>query len=104
MPNVFVNHFSTNSLNIIFPYTYGLFQLGLYAFVVRILFGPVSIITSALQQVFFKEISDLENRSGDIGKFFTNFYIKVISIIIIPVSLIAFFSKEILLFVWSRMV
>ena len=52
VPNVFVNHFSTNSLNIIFPYTYGLFQLGLYAFVVRILFGPVSIITSALQQVF----------------------------------------------------
>ena len=55
VPNVFVNHFSTNSLNIIFPYTYGLFQLGLYAFVVRILFGPVSIITSALQQVFLKK-------------------------------------------------
>ena len=101
IPNVFVNHLSQNVLNFSFPYSYGLTQLGLYSFVVRIMFGPMSVITSSLQQVFFKELADRINKEEQVQSFFIKFYTIVILLMIVPISLICIYSKEIILFLFG---
>ena len=101
VPNVFINHISTNALNFTLPITFGVFQLGLYSFVTRVLFGPVSIITASLQQVFFKEIADYNNQNKSLENFFINFYLKAISVLVLPVFLISFFSEEIIFYLFG---
>lgn len=102
VPNVFVNHLSQNVMNFSLPISYGLTQLGLYSFMVRIIFGPMSVLTSSLQQVFFKELADKINKNEQVQSFFIKFYTLVISLMTIPVLLICVYSKEIILYLFGE--
>jgi len=102
VPNIFVNHLSQNVINFSFPLSYGVTQLGLYSFMVRIIFGPISVITSSLQQVFYKELADKINKNEQVQSFFIKFYTTVILLMFIPVLLICIYSKEIILYLFGE--
>jgi lipopolysaccharide exporter len=102
VPNIIVNHLSLNVINYSFPLSYGLNQSGLYSFISRIMFGPISVITSSLQQVFYKELADKINKNERVHGFFIKFYTTLISVMLIPMFLICVYSKEIILYLFGE--
>jgi len=102
VPNIFVNHLSQNVISFSFPMSYGVTQLGLYSFMSRVMFGPISVITNSLQQVFYKELADKIINNESVQGFFIKFYLTVILVMLLPLLLICVYSKDIILFLFGE--
>ncbi|MGS2738805.1 lipopolysaccharide biosynthesis protein [Sinomicrobium sp. M5D2P17] len=95
MPNALLNMTSNNLPNYLLETLYTLQQTGFYAWSVRIVQGPMWLITSSLQQVFFKRASETFNEHGDLYGLVIKMYKRLFILGIIPYTLLYLFSADI---------
>jgi O-antigen/teichoic acid export membrane protein len=75
--------------------------LGLYAFAFRILKAPLSLIGSALAQVFFEKATRAIENGQSVRPLFYELQKKMFIISIVPFTILFFYAPEIFSFVFS---
>src|SRR5690606_23593667 len=65
MPNALLNSVSNNLPNYMLESLYSLNETGYYSWGVRLIQGPMGMLTNSIQQVFFKKASETYNNDGD---------------------------------------
>src|SRR5690606_26629665 len=66
MPNALLNSVSNNLPYYLLESLYSLKETGYYSWGVRLIQGPMGMLTSSIQQVFFKKASDIYNDNGNL--------------------------------------
>lgn len=90
-PNAILNQISNSLPLYMLPFFFNLSHAGFFAFSIRIVLVPLSIITNSLQQVFYKEIVDKNNDEVELHFYILKVYKKLAIFGVIP-HLILFFS------------
>ena len=95
MPNALLNSVSNNLPNYMLESFYSLSQTGYYSWAVRLVQGPMGMMTSSVQQVFFKKASEAYNNNESIFSLTIKMYRNLFLIGIVPYTLLFLFSPQI---------
>lgn len=102
MPNAVLNSMSNNLPNYLLEAFYSVKITGFYSWSVRIIQGPMGMITSSIQQVFFKKASEIFNNRGDLYGLVIKMYKKLFYLGLIPYLTLFVFAPEIFEFVFGK--
>jgi len=99
MPTSILGSFSTQAPIYFFTVFYSLNVVGLFSLALRLFSIPISLITTSISQVFFKEISDLYSDKDYLGvKYIFNVTLKKLILIGFPISIFLFLFSEIIFY------
>lgn len=101
MPNALLNSISNNLPTYLLESFYSLTQTGYYSWAVRLVQGPMGMITSSIQQVFLKKASETYNEGGNLYSITLKMYKNLFLIGILPYSLLFLFSPKIFEFIFG---
>lgn len=101
MPNALLNSVSNNLPNYMLESFYSLSQTGYYSWAVRLIQGPMGMMTSSIQQVFFKKASDTYNKGANLYGITLRMYRNLFFIGIIPYTLLFLFSPQLFEFIFG---
>ncbi len=102
MPNAVLNAISNNLPLYLLDYFYTSKITGFYSWSVRIIQAPMGMLTSSIQQVFFRKASQLYNEKGDIYSLTLKMYKRLILIGILPYTVLFFFAPEIFSIIFGQ--
>ncbi|WP_367182336.1 lipopolysaccharide biosynthesis protein [uncultured Aquimarina sp.] len=101
MPNALLNSVSNNLPVYLLENLYSAKVTGFYSWSVRIIQGPMGMLTASIQQVFFRKASELYNNGENLLSLTKQMYQKLFLIGIIPYTLIFIFAPDIFAFVFG---
>ena len=102
MPNAVLNAISNNLPLYLLEFFYSAKITGFYSWAVRIIQGPMGMLTASIQQVFFRNASELYNNKGDLYSLTVKMYKRLFLIGIVPYIFIFFFAPDIFSFVFGK--
>jgi O-antigen/teichoic acid export membrane protein len=101
-PHALIDSIQDNGVVFILATYFSQTVVGLYSYAFRILKAPVGLIGSALNQIYYQQMSDMHNKGEDLRKTILNIY-KKLFIISFPGFLILFlFTPQIFSFVFGQ--
>ena len=102
MPNSLINSVSYNLPTLMLGRMYSMETTAYYSWATRIILTPMSMITTAMSQVFFQKISELRNDNISIYHLVRRTYFKLLLFSTIVFSIIGFFAPTIFAFVFGE--
>lgn len=102
MPNAVLNSTSNNLPNYLLEFFYSVRITGFYSWSVRVVQGPMGMITSSIQQVFFSKASEIFNKGGDLYSLVIKMYKKLFFIGIVPYLVLFVFAPDLFAFVFGE--
>ena len=98
-PSALINKTSYNIPNLTFSGMFNPTILGYYSMAYRIVGLPVSVITNAVGQVFYKEVNSLKNKTNPLFPTLKRFYLFLAAVGVIPFVLGFFLAPKATVFV-----
>lgn len=102
MPNAALNSISNNLPIYLLESFYSAKITGFYSWSVKIIQGPMGMISSSIQQVFFRKASQLYGEKGDLYSLTKKMYKRLFLIGILPYLIIFIFAQDIFAFVFGE--
>ena len=102
MPNAVLNAVSNNLPLYLLEFFYSAKITGFYSWSVRIIQGPMGMLTASIQQVFFRNASEFYNNEGDLYSLTIKLYKRLFLIGIFPYTFIFFFAPDIFAFFFGK--
>jgi O-antigen/teichoic acid export membrane protein len=100
-PQNFFNAVSLGAPVILLIHYYGMAIGGIYAFSVRVLQVPTSLVLTSLRQVLFQKLSEVHNSGGDLARFFTKCTGTLFAVAILPAIIGCIFAPHVFAFVFG---
>jgi len=101
MPNAALNAISNNLPIYLLENFYSAKITGFYSWAVKIIQGPMGMISSSIQQVFFRKASELYNKNGNLYALTLKMYKRLFLIGIIPYVIIFIFAQDLFGFIFG---
>ena len=76
--------------------------VGYYFFALKVIYYPISFISSAISTLYFKKTSELINQEKDVKPYFVKIIFILIGVIIIPAITIFLFGPELFTFIFGK--
>ncbi len=92
MPTAFVNKLSYGLPIILLPMLYDMSIVGYYSYSTLIVLGPMGILSSSMQQVFYQKIASMHSEGKDLYQYVKNTYKKLFLVGIVPHLLLFLFA------------
>ena len=102
MPNSLLNSVSNNLPLYMLESFYSSKVTGYYSWSVRIIQAPMGMLTSSIQQVFFRKSSELHNKGENLYKLTIIMYKRLFLIGIVPYLILFFLAPDIFSFIFGK--
>lgn len=102
MPNAALNSISNNLPIYLLESFYSAKTTGFYSWAVKIVQGPMGMISSSIQQVFFRKASQLHSENGNLYTLTKTMYKRLFLIGIIPYLFVFIFAQDLFGFVFGE--
>ncbi len=81
---------------------FGAAILGFYELIIRVLNIPLTMVGRSISQVFYKKISEDIKNEKEIGEYVRSFSIKLLLLMLVPMSIIFFFGENVFAFLFGE--
>lgn len=100
-PHAFTNTSSSNLPNILLATLFSSSIAGFYSLSHRVCFAPIHLISSSVQQVFSRSITEQYNNNEDIHAFTVSVFKQLATFAIIPFAILLIFAPELFGFIFG---